>query len=257
MELIAGDKELEALNAQLDDPNQLQAYKTPHDNYHPLFLPRLLGRVLVGCGNLVYGHEPSYLKFRSIEIVARVPYQSWSSAVYTLLTMFYADEHKAIRFSNVSRYARIAQDNETMHVVVISQLARTEGRAGLIRHTLLPMFFAFFYFWASYILYLMRPRWSFELNYLFEQHAFDQYNRFLEQYREELKKKPAESEFLTWYGRNPRSQFEFFQSVRNDELIHRNQSVRAVNTEADAYRVHSLKFVAIGAVIVLLVLILI
>ncbi len=231
MELVAGDKELEVLNTQLNDPEQLRAYKAPHDNYHPRFLPRLLGSFLVQCGNIVYGREPSYLKFRAVEVIARVPYHSWSSVAYTLLTVFYSDEQRAIKLSGVARYARVAQDNETMHVIVVSHLACAEGRAGLIRYTLIPMSFAFFYFWVSYILYLVQPHWSFELNYLFEQHAFEQYSRFLDLYHEELKKKPIESEFLTWYGRNPRNQYEFFRSIRNDEIVHRNQSVRRIVAE--------------------------
>ncbi len=226
MELIAGDAELEALNVELNDPELLRSYKEPYDNYCPHFIPRLLGGFLVGCGTIMYGREPSYLKFRSIEVIARVPYHSWSSAAYTLLTVFYSDEQRALRLSRVARYSRMAQDNETMHVVVVSHLASREGKAGLVRHTLIPMFFAFFYFWASYLLYLIRPRWSLEINYLFEQHAFEQYSRFLDLHEEELKKKPVESDFLAQYGRNPRSQYEFFQSVRNDELIHRNQSVK-------------------------------
>lgn len=221
----AGDKEFEALNAKLNDPEQLLSYKAAYDGYRTGFLPRLIGGLFVRCGNAVYGSEPSYLKFRSVEVVARVPYQSWSSVIYTLLTVFYTNEHKALKLSRVARFAVIAQDNETMHLVVISLLAGAEKKAGFIRHTLMPMFFAFFYFWVSYILYLVRPRWSLELNYLFEKDAFEQYSRFLDLHGEELKKKPVDSKFLAWYGRNPQNQYEFFRSVRNDEIIHRNQSI--------------------------------
>ncbi len=111
-----------------------------------------------------------------------------------------------------------------MHTVVISQLAKRE-HAGILRHTIIPVCFAFIYFWISYLLYLLSPRVSYELNYLFEEHAFLQYSRFLELYAEDLRSKPIESDFLAAYGRHPRSQYEFFLSVRNDELIHRNQSL--------------------------------
>lgn len=228
METPKDKLELEALNLELNNPEQLREYRAPFDNYEPGLLPSFLGGLLVGCGNLVYGFEPSYLKFRAIEVIARVPYHSWSSVAYTLLTMFYSDEKRAMRLSNVTKYARIAQDNETMHVVVISCLSKKERSAGFFRHTLIPMIFAFFYFWASYFLYLIRPKWSLELNYIFEQHAFEQYGKFIETHEEELKKKMVDSEFLRWYGRNPRNQYEFFLSVRNDELIHRNQSVREI-----------------------------
>ena len=228
MELKRGNEELEVLNKALNDPIALREYKGPLDNYRVSFVPRFLGLSFVWCGNLIYGKEPSYLKFRAVEVIARVPYHSWSSSAYTLLTFFYSDEKKAMHLSNVSKYAQIAQDNETMHVVVISQLAKGEERAGLIRHTLIPMFFAFFYFWWSYVLYLINPRYSYELNYMFENHAFEQYNRFLEIRGDQLKKKTVLSEFLDWYGRNPRNQYEFFLSIRNDEIIHRNTSIKEI-----------------------------
>jgi ubiquinol oxidase len=253
MQTIAGNADLEALNEVLNDAEQLHAYKTPYDSYKPLLLPRILGGFLVGCGNLVYGNGPSYLKFRAVEVIARVPYHSWVSATFTLLTCFYANETKAMRLSNTTRYARIAQDNETMHVIVISQLAKQESRPGIIRHTIIPMFFAFFYFIASYLLFLIRPRWSYELNYLFESHAFEQYDRFLASHEERLRNKPILSDFLNWYGRNPISQYEFFRSVRNDELIHRNQSVHDIDFEHD--RMHRRRSLLLAALVVLLLLV--
>lgn len=228
MELQRGNEELETLNQALNDPQALKAYKEPLDGYRVSLVPRFLGLSLVWCGNLVYGREPSYLKFRAVEVIARVPYHSWASSAFTLLTLFYSNERKAMRLSNVAKYARLAQDNETMHVVVISQLAKGEEKAGLIRHTLIPMLFAFFYFWWSYVLYLVNPRYSYELNYMFENHAFEQYSRFLETRGEELKKKPVRSDFLDWYGRHPRTQYEFFLSIRNDEIIHRNTSIHEI-----------------------------
>lgn len=231
MDLIRGNTDLEALNVQLNDPARLAEYKLPYDDYKVSGLPRFLGQFLVWAGNIVYGYQPSYLKFRAVEVIARVPYHSWSSAVYTLLTFCYRDEKRAMELSKVSDYSHIAQDNETMHVIVISHFAEQEGRAGYIRHTLIPMVFAFFYFWWGYTLYLVNPRYSYELNYMFENHAFEQYDLFLKLRGEELKKKPATSDFLAWYGRNPRNQYEFFLSVRNDEIIHRNTSIRELQED--------------------------
>jgi ubiquinol oxidase len=229
MELQRGDTDLEALNQALNDPQALADYKRPYDDYKPAALPKFLGTWLVILGNTFYGHEPSYLKFRAVEVIARVPYHSWASAAYTMLTATYTDETKAMRLSEVAKYSRVAQDNETMHVVVISQLAKKEGlRAGYFLHTLMPMLFAFFYFWWSYVLYLVNPKWSYELNYMFENHAFEQYDRFLKTKGDELRGKAVESEFLAWYGRNPRNQYEFFQSIRNDEIIHRNTSLKEI-----------------------------
>ncbi|MBI5406019.1 hypothetical protein HY972_03240 [Candidatus Kaiserbacteria bacterium] len=220
-------EEFEKLVEALNDEATLRAYKEPLDAYNVGLVPRILGVVLVWCGNAVYG-KPSYLKFRAVEVIARVPYHSWTSAAFTLLTLFYSNERRALKLSTIARFAHFASENETMHVVVISTLARKEKRAGIVRHTLIPTLFAFFYFWLSYLLYFINPRWSLETNYLFEQHAFDQYSLFLAENEEMLKSRSIESEFLAQYGRHPRSQYEFFRSVRNDEIIHRNRSIHEI-----------------------------
>jgi len=228
MEQESERQELERLSTELFDPELLREYKRTYDDYKISFVPRLLGGFLVFCGNAVYGKKPSYLKFRAVEVIARVPYHSWSSSAYTLLTMFYSNEQKALKLSAVSEFSRLAQDNETMHVVVISKLACLEHKVNFVIHTLIPMLFAFFYFWASYFLYFINRRYSLELNYCFEQHAFDQYDEFLRMNEASLKAKPIESEFLAWYGRHPVNQYDFFMGVRNDEIIHRNMSIHAI-----------------------------
>lgn len=225
------DKEThEALVAELNNPETRTAYEDAIAGYRTSLLPRILGGLLVLAGNLVYGTKPSYMKFRAVEVIARVPYQSWVAAAYTLFTLFYSDERKALKLSGVSHFSRIAQDNETMHVVVISKLACEERRPNVLVHTLIPMLFAFGYYWASYLLFMINRRYSYELNYHFESHAYAQYERFLQENEEALKHKPVSSDFLVWYGRTPRSQYEFFESVRNDELIHRNASLGEIRS---------------------------
>lgn len=220
----------EELVEMLNNPEQLQAYKDSCKDVKISLIPRILGTILVWAGNFFYGEKPSYLKFRAVEVIARVPYHSWAAVAHTLLTMFYQNEKKALELCEDNNFARLSQENETMHVIVISKLAREEGmRGNFIVHTLIPIIFALFYYWSSYLMYLIKPNWSLQLNYLFEDHAFSQYSRFLEENEEELKEKIVASDFLLWYGRDPKSQYEFFQSVRNDELIHRNKSIRAVD----------------------------
>ena len=226
--------EHETLIESLNDDATLLAYRAPLDDYRPSLLPRMLGGLLVWCGNLVYGKKPSYRKFRAVEVIARVPYHSWTSAAFTLLTLCYSNESRALRLSKISRFTRFAGDNETMHVVVVSSLAKAEGRPGVIAYTVIPVLFAFFYFWLSYFLYLMSPRWSLETNYLFEQHAFEQYDLFIRENEDMLRAKPITSEFLSWYGRHPRSEYEFFRSVRNDEIVHRNRSIHEATLHEEA-----------------------
>lgn len=219
-------KQHEELVASLANPEILAEYERVANGLKVGLIPRILGGFLVRTGNLVYGNDPSYGKFKAVEVIARIPYQSWEVASYMLLTMFYANEQRAIELSQTSRFGRSAQDNETMHVVVLSQLAKKYGEDSLIRHTLIPLAFSFFYFAASFVLYLFSPRAAFELNYLFESHAFEQYSRFLAREGENLKRKPVMIDFLEFYGRHVKSEYELFQSICSDEIVHRNISAR-------------------------------
>ena len=55
----------------------------------------------------------------------------------------------------------------------------------------------------------------------------DAEQKFLDMEGERLKQTPITSEFLAFYGRETRSEYEFFELVRNDELVHRNRSARS------------------------------
>jgi len=220
----------EDLVRELMDPAVRAEYAAPLDRHHVGLIPCILGWILVTAGNLFYGDRPSYLKFKAVEVIARIPYQSWESAAYTLLTAFYGNERHAIRLCKMAAFSRFAQDNETMHVVVISSLCKKHVRIAFFRHTLIPLLFSLFYFWIIYLLYMVSHRAALELNYLFEAHAYQQYSRFLTENEEMLKSRPISSDFLQFYGREVRSEYEFFETVRNDELIHRNRSIREITT---------------------------
>ncbi len=229
MQKLLTDQQHETFNKLLCDEDELKRYKRKFDDYKPSLLPRILGGFLVFSGNIMYGKKPSLLKFRAIEVIARVPYHSWSSASYTHLTLFFTDEERAVKYSESTRFADVAQANETMHVVVISCMTEKVHGLGHIRFTMLPILFSFFYFWASYLLYLLNPRMSYELNFLFESHAFSQYDEFIQVHEKQLRAKSIESCFLDTYGRKHENQYEFFKAVRNDELIHRNQSLEQIS----------------------------
>lgn len=216
----------EALIKELNDPTLRAEYARTYDNYRPGFVARILGWLLVFSGTVVYGKKASYAKFKAVEVIARIPYQSWEVATYTLLTGLYANEKRAIALAKTSTFSRQAQDNETMHVVVITQICKRLRCTAFFRHTLIPLVFAFFYFWTIYILYILSPKSALELNFLFESHAYAQYQEFLEREGERLRDTPVMSDFLTFYGRNVRSEYELFESIRNDELVHRNRSIR-------------------------------
>lgn len=222
----------EALVKELLDAKQRAAYAAPYDAYRPGPVARALGWLLVGFGTLVYGAAPSYAKFKAIEVIARIPYQSWEAASYTLLTAFYGNEKRAINLTKLAIFGRFAQDTETLHVVVITQICRRLRCIGPIRHTLLPLLASFFYFWTLFILYLVSRRSALELNYVFENHAYHQYSAFLREHGERLRDTRVSSDFLAFYGRTHHNEYQLFEAIRNDELIHRNRSIRELELYA-------------------------
>lgn len=222
----------EELVRSLNDPARRGEYAAPFDHHRCTFIARVLGALLVRSGTLIYGRKPSHAKFKAIEVIARIPYQSWELGAYTLMTALYSNEERAIELSKLNMFSRVAQDNETMHVVVISQIVRRMHAGGFLRHTLIPFIVSLFYFMIIYLLFLVSRRSALDLNYLFESHAYAQYQEFLDRNAERLRQTPIHSDFLTFYGRSVQNEYEFFESVRNDELIHRNRSMQ----EYDKFR---------------------
>jgi ubiquinol oxidase len=206
------------------DPATRQALEAKYAGYRPGLLPRILARHLVFLGNLFYGRQPSLRKFYAVEIIARIPYASWELLSYIAQTAVFSNEQRAIKLGKHSRFSRVAHDNETMHVIVLRSML-TAKECGALRGTLLPLAISAGYFLACALLHTIRPRWAYELNALFEDHAYAQYGDFLVAHEAELKNQPLKSRFLEFYGRTVVSRWEFFCLVRNDELLHKVHSL--------------------------------
>lgn len=217
-------QEHEQLLKELQDGEKLKAYKEAYDGLKTAPLPRFFAKVLFGFIDVLYGKKASLLKFKVLEVVARVPYQTWEFVSYLATTNFYNNEKRAVQYASVADFGKFAQDNETMHVVVISKICRDERVGNWFMHTLIPILMAYFYMIISTILYALERKHSYELNYMFEDHAYNQYTEFLNENAEDLKQKTVDSQFLDYYGRQVSNQYDFFVSVKNDEIIHRNDS---------------------------------
>lgn len=223
------DTKHEELLEKLKDPEFKKKYENKCNDYKVGLTAKIFGTILVGAGNFVYGKKPSYEKFKAVEVIARIPYQAWEWVSYMFLTAMYGDEKKAINLTYTSRFGRIAQDNETMHVVVMSQICKEEGFGGIFRHYFIPLLFSFFYYIVSSVLYTVKRKSALELNYLFESHAYEQYSEFIKEHGEKMKGKEVKSEFLKFYGRECLDEYELFCSIRDDELIHRNRSIERIS----------------------------
>ena len=87
----------------------------------------LPARVLFKLMDVVYGRERSLEKFKVLEIVARVPYQSWEVVSYIAITQMYPDKAFAEEMFDRIKLARAAPDNEQYHLLILEDLLHQRG----------------------------------------------------------------------------------------------------------------------------------
>lgn len=99
--------------------------------------------------------------------------------------------------------------------------------AGVLRFYIVPLLLAYLYAVFCLLFYFFTPRKAYELNYVFEDHAQEQYGIFIAG-NGQFKEKPLQSEFLKVYGRASSNYYDFFAGARDDEINHRDRSLEAM-----------------------------
>lgn len=181
----------------------------------------LSARALFAAMDLVYGPERTLEKFRVIEVVARVPYQAWESIAY--ITMTHTSKHSdfARRVFDRARAARFEQDNEQWHLLILEELTRTTRRP-LLKGRLIPQILAIVYYQLSWIMFAIRPKWSYRLNADFEDHAAHEYAHLVAEHPE-WEDEPFVSAFEGDFG-SYESLANMFRQICYDETAHRAES---------------------------------
>ncbi|MGB0112960.1 MAG: alternative oxidase [Ilumatobacteraceae bacterium] len=173
--------------------------------------------------DLLYGKERTLPKFRVLELVARVPYQAWENVAYVAVTHTARETNFARRVFDKVRVSRFEQDNEQWHLLILEELVAKEGtRLGFVRHRVLPQIIAFAYYQLSWIMYAIRPSWSYRLNADFEDHAEHEY-ALLVQEHPEWEQVPYEGQFVEDYG-DYASLADLFRQIGYDERLHMIES---------------------------------
>ena len=161
----------------------------------------LLARLLFVSMDLLYGRKKTLVKFNVLEIIARMPYQAWENVAYIAITHAHADPDFARRIFEWVRESRLQQDNEQWHLLILAELKNKKGiRENFSQHWLIPQVIAFLYYNISWLLYVIRPKWSYLLNAHFEDHAEHEYMKFVAE-NPALEQEPFESVFREDYGR--------------------------------------------------------
>jgi ubiquinol oxidase len=175
----------------------------------------------------IYGRARSISKFKVLEVLARVPYQSWEHAGYIAVTNASERPLTARRMFDDVESSRHQQDNEQWHLLILEELTRTlEVKESFLRHRVVPRMLAMLYYQLSLVLYLLRPAWSQRLNADFEDHAEHEYALFVEEHPE-FEDMPFDSHFVEDYGHFA-SLADLFRQIGRDERQHKEASLAAM-----------------------------
>ncbi len=181
-------------------------------------------RILFTLMDVLYGKRSSLAKFRVLEVIARVPYQAWEHVAYVAITHVYSKPDFARRVFDRVRESREQQDNEQYHLLILEELThRAGGREGYLRYRVIPQAIAFFYYQLSWLLFVVKPRWSYSLNADFECHAEHEYMTYVDDHPE-LEDQPAEHSFEAEYGTFD-SLADLLRQIGHDERMHKDESV--------------------------------
>jgi ubiquinol oxidase len=183
-----------------------------------------LARLLFFTMDLVYGRARTLSKFKVLELIARVPYQTWEHVAYVAVTHLHRKPHFARRVFEFVRESRAQQDNEQWHLLILEEAVQRRGiEEGFLRYRVVPQLIAFFYYHVSWLLYVINPRLSYALNADFEDHAEHEYMHFVQE-NPDLENQPFVSDFRQDYG-SFRSMAELLRRIGLDEREHKDESL--------------------------------
>ncbi len=187
----------------------------------------LLARILFGVMDLLYGRGRSWSKFKVLEVIARVPYQAWEHVAYIAITHTYEHEDFARRIFDRVQESRHQQDNEQWHLLLLEEwIHRHKIREGFLRYRLIPQVIAFVYYQISWLLYVIKPAWSYKLSADFETHAEHEYMLFAREHPE-LERVPFESAFKKDCG-DFDTMADLIRQIGIDERRHKEDSMRRI-----------------------------
>jgi len=189
----------------------------------------LLARCLFSGMDLFYGRKRTLSKFKVLEVIARVPYQAWEHVAYIAMTHTYAEPGFARRVFEFVKESRAQQDNEQWHLLILEEMVQKGGVGeNFLLARIAPQIVAFAYYHISWLLYVIDPKLSYELNADFEDHAEHEYMEFVRD-NPEFETRPFASDFESDYGRFA-SSADLFRRIGLDERHHKLESLARIAT---------------------------
>lgn len=217
-----------SIHAQLVDA-ELETLATPRRHYS------VAARLLFSGMNLLYGRKATLPKFVVLELVARVPYQTWEHAAYLAITRHAGETRLARRIYDRVCRAREQQDNEQWHLFILEELIEEDGvRLNWFRYRLVPQLIALGYYIVALAMYLISPAWSHRLNADFEDHAEHEYMAYVAAHPE-LEAARCSCSIADVYGHFS-SRGDVLRRIALDERAHKQESIDQLETLSTSYR---------------------
>jgi hypothetical protein len=202
---------------------QAQTLEAPRLRYS------LLARALFTTMDLAYGRTRTIVKFTMLEFIARVPYQAWERMGYLTLARHRGRSALARRVFERIVESRAEQDNEQWHLLILQDLVQRRGlRQSFLLHRLAPWLIALFFYHVSWLLFVIRPEWSYRLNADFEDHAEREYMAYVAEHPE-LETEPDPGSYAEHYGQHG-SLADLFRQIGHDERTHKHDSLVNMRT---------------------------
>ena len=188
----------------------------------------LLANILFLIMDVLYGKKRTWNKFKVLELIARVPYQAWEHVAYIAITHSYHHADFARRIYDRIRESRHQQDNEQWHLLILEEWIHRHGiPERFFRHRLIPQILAFVYYQISWLLYVIKPLWSYQLNMEFEDHAEREYMKFAQEHPE-FEQEPFRSCFKAEYG-DFDTIADVVRRIGLDEREHKEESLQKLH----------------------------
>ncbi|MDJ0625594.1 MAG: alternative oxidase [Candidatus Caenarcaniphilales bacterium] len=187
----------------------------------------LISNILFPTMDLFYGRATTFSKLKVLELIARIPYQSWEHNFFVWLTHKYGKKEYVERAIEEMKMARAAQDNEQWHLFILADLINQfKIKENFLLHVVLPQIIAFTYFYIISIVHFFKPEWSYKLNADFEYHAENAYKQFVED-NPQFKDQKVESSFFKYYG-NVENLADLLLKFAEDERHHKEESLAMI-----------------------------
>ena len=184
----------------------------------------VLARILFVTLDTLYGKQRTISKFKVLELVARVPYQSWEQIAYIAITHVHNRTKLARKIYDQVRHSREQQDNEQWHLLILEELiAKSGNRENHFYYFWIPQAIAMVYYQISWLLFVIKPKWSYLLNADFEDHAEHEYMLLVAEHPE-WEDIPFRSDFAADYGSFD-SLADLFRQIGHDERVHKEESI--------------------------------